>query len=41
MMTIDSSSLVEGLLADIAVLGIGELLSPFEFQPRNVLNVGH
>lgn len=31
MMAIDSSSLVEGLLADIAILGIGKLLSPFEF----------
>ena len=41
MMAIDSSSLVEWLFADIAILGIGKLLSPFELQPRNVLDVGH
>lgn len=41
MMAVDSSSLVEGLFADIAILGIGKLLSPFEFQPRNILDIRH
>jgi hypothetical protein len=39
MVTIHSSLLIERLLANIAYLGVGELLSGFQFKTRNVFDI--
>ncbi len=40
-MTVDTPLLVEGLLADVAHLGIREVLVLLELQTRHILDVGH
>ncbi len=39
-MSVDSSLLIEGLLADIAVFSVCELLVGFELKARHVLYIG-
>lgn len=40
MVSVDAALLIEGLFADVADVCIGEVLIGFEFESRDVVDVG-